>query len=575
MMDVEIDKWYSINECLNQLRSDEKLMGVFIIKFDESREVKFAQNSDKHFSSVSCNKLEDHYKKTDKEVLLIASSNNMYQSISDYSKLSKEEIPPDLEPKSAKVLWQIVDRANLKVSFFETNNPIVKKKELLSKFKAVPLGNKSFNDNDAIPTWSGFNYQGKCVIFRAITKINALWDDGTSETEVKKILDNYSIEIELKEDFVLYERDIPVEYIQVKAALASRTFSNYSKAIKQLLDHRNEGANPSTAECILMSAIPVGNWKAECPVKLYDSIQLLEIPKKIKEELAKLLAKIGEPTDKFTIKVVYENLCGLLDQRVSNIHENKSSYHLNLNQDFWKSIRTSINEKEESAIFSTYEILYLSVCENLVEVIESRCDECRNGYSQYDCDTCSIPSLRDNFLATNLIDYIPILNPDQILHLEKIDHLKKLVETFSKKEIKNLLYQFEFSYVDDYCWNPAYHMLDMGRENYIIPTLLDFGSEKFGKSIAIRLSNIINNVEIYSAIQGKALTAIKPEGPILESVMENNVTNYKEIKKRFLPEESSNSKEGNQNINVSENDIKIIDRASFVNELREKSDKCE
>lgn len=575
-MDIYEYEWYSVKECLKRLDISKETEGIYLLGFQQCNDLDFIKNKDGNHNLVSSVKLKEHYNKTDKKILLIESSKKLYQDISLFE---EEKVPVDLNPKSAKVLWQIIDRPEIKVKFLETTDSVNRKKELvkeyLKKYDVVPLGNKSFNDNDAIPTWSGFNYQGKGIILKAIQLINELWEEEKSEAEIEQLLKDYSIEVELKEDFVLYHKKIPIEYVQVKATLAKKTYSGYTKAIKQLLDHRNEGINPENAKCILMSAIAIRNWKNDCPVSLYkyedESIGLLEIPEIIKKEISILLQRMGKSEDNFKVKIIYENLCGLLDQRVRLIHSAKAGYCLELYSDIWEKIKLFYLEQEENALFSTYELIYNKICCNLVAVIDSRCEECRKWHTEYDCETCPIPSMRDNFIATNLLDYVHVLNPSKNIETETVDQIMSVVETFSEKELKNILNQFEFAHIENYRWNPNYHMLDMENGNYIIPTLLDFRSEIFEESISSTLSSIVSNIKIRKIINGKALTVVKPDSFKVTNIMETNITNYKEVKDRILIDDGYDISKSD--LRIHEADITFVDRMSLISSLREKSDK--
>ena len=503
---------------------------------------------------------------------MIESSRNLYQSISFFQ---QDELPTNLKPKSAKVLWQIINRPDLKVKFLKIPNAFEEKKKLMETFKIVPLGNKYFNDNDAIPTWSGFNYQGKGVILRTIQLINELWKKEKSKFDIEQLLKDYFIEVELKEDFVLYHKKVPIEYVQVKATLTEETYSGYAMAVKKLIDHRNEGTNSGNAKCFLMSAIEIRNWKEDCSVSLYKfqgkCMGLLEIPQIIKGEISILLEKMELSSDSFKVELVYENLCGLLDQRVREIHQNKDGYCLELYQDIFENIKLFYSKQEKNALFTTYELLYRKICSDLLGVIDSRCEECREGYTEYNCETCPIPSMKNNFIATNLLDYVHVLNPSKDINTGELEQIQNIVTTFSDKELKNLLNQFQFAHVDNYRWSPTYHMLDMGKGNHIIPTLLDFSSENFEKSISSTLSDIIENVKIRNIIDGKALTVVKPGNFDSSNIMETNITNYKSIKDRILTDDGFDVSK--KDLRVNEANVTLVDRMSLIKSLREESDK--
>ena len=85
--------------------------------------------------------------------------------------------------------------------------------------------------NDAIPSWSGFNYQGKIMLLEVLTKINASISSDT--------IASYSVELEIREDFVILCAGRPESFHQVKATLSKSKWSSHSEAMDKLLLHRN------------------------------------------------------------------------------------------------------------------------------------------------------------------------------------------------------------------------------------------------------------------------------------------------------------------------------------------------
>ena len=62
--------------------------------------------------------------------------------------------------------------------------------------------------HDAVPTWSGFLYQGRIAVYLAVRKINELREAG-NESEIKK----YALEMEKSEDIA--ERIIMVHQLPI------------------------------------------------------------------------------------------------------------------------------------------------------------------------------------------------------------------------------------------------------------------------------------------------------------------------------------------------------------------------
>ena len=65
--------------------------------------------------------------------------------------------------------------------------------------------------NDAIPSWSGFNYQGKITILCALQEINKNWS-----------VEEYSIELEKHEDFTILRKNKTLALYQVKAIFSPK-----------------------------------------------------------------------------------------------------------------------------------------------------------------------------------------------------------------------------------------------------------------------------------------------------------------------------------------------------------------
>lgn len=68
--------------------------------------------------------------------------------------------------------------------------------------------------NDAIPTWSGFNYQGKMMLLYVLELINQIAKDKNKD------IDAYSVELEKTEDFCIICDSEYKSFHQVKAYLS-------------------------------------------------------------------------------------------------------------------------------------------------------------------------------------------------------------------------------------------------------------------------------------------------------------------------------------------------------------------
>ena len=108
--------------------------------------------------------------------------------------------------------------------------------------------------NDAIPTWSGFNYQGKMMLLYVLELINQIAKDKNKD------IDAYSVELEKTEDFCIICDSEYKSFHQVKAYLSKDKWNSYSKAMDKLLKHRAESNNP-TAKCYLTVAKEIRKQK--------------------------------------------------------------------------------------------------------------------------------------------------------------------------------------------------------------------------------------------------------------------------------------------------------------------------
>lgn len=99
------------------------------------------------------------------------------------------------------------------------------KKEYLSQGPYVDA-----NNNDAIPSWSGYSYQGKVAILCVLEKINELND--FSE------LDDWAIQLEKVQDFIFFKDKAIVSLCQVKAMLSSVRYQSYVNAMDKLLEDK-------------------------------------------------------------------------------------------------------------------------------------------------------------------------------------------------------------------------------------------------------------------------------------------------------------------------------------------------
>ncbi|MDT0173835.1 hypothetical protein Q9R23_12730 [Exiguobacterium sp. BRG2] len=121
----------------------------------------------------------------------------------------------------------------------------------------------------AIPTWSGFDYQGQVSIYYSLIKINQI--------DIKNV-DEYELQIESLEDFSINKNGFPISIHQVKAYMREDSFSKYKRPIFDLLG--KVAKYPSIDGCYLHTLIPI-NLPEDC--KLKSQLQKI-VPNKKKDQ---------------------------------------------------------------------------------------------------------------------------------------------------------------------------------------------------------------------------------------------------------------------------------------------------
>lgn len=129
--------------------------------------------------------------------------------------------------------------------------------------------NKELDNRSAIPSWSGFIYQGKVGLYHSLHLINSFPKEGTSL--------QHSVKFETLDDFVVYDsQNRAFSLHQVKATKSSKR-SSYVTALKQAseVDH-NSQCTPQTLRYFHVSQeidnaenFPTGAEKAKNKVEFY------------------------------------------------------------------------------------------------------------------------------------------------------------------------------------------------------------------------------------------------------------------------------------------------------------------
>lgn len=368
--------------------------------------------------------------------------------------------------------------------------------------------------NDAIPTWSGFNYQGKVMLFYILKLINKI--------NINKDEREYAVNIEEIEDFSIIRDSEYLSFHQVKAWLSATKWSSYSTAMDKLLKHRNESLNP-TAKCYLMVAREVDDWDESSntynrSIELYKHeskiIGVCDVKDLIIQEIKKYLAERGCNENQY--EIVYSELCLYLDDRISLMHKQgtkKRDYIIPFSG-FLDIINQSIKKEHVRKEFYLKEKIYEYIMGNMEKALNDLClDICEN--SLEDCSSiCAAKAAYERIMEiSDYTKFCKVLNPDKI---DGWDNSLSMAENFPVKGLQNEIYYLLYE-----SRSPE-KVLGDGRSIYlqskysnakkgqIIPTLLDLTSGCRGKSKALQriFQNIIHNTDIIDILEGNSITVI-------------------------------------------------------------------
>lgn len=367
--------------------------------------------------------------------------------------------------------------------------------------------------NDAIPTWSGFNYQGKMMLLYVLELINQIEQD-----KDEKI---YSVELEKDEDFCIICDSEYKSFHQVKAYLSKNKWNSYSKAMDKLLQHRAESSNP-TAKCFLTVAKEIEDWEDtsntyNTSIELYKRsnkvVGVCEVRDEINKEIA-IYLKNKKYTDK-AIEVVYAELCLFLDDIIAKMHRQafgKRKYIISFS-DIIGLVEAAIEKEEVRKEFYLKERVYEYVMENIEKALNNLCEE-ECATSLENCNkVCAAKCGYEKIME--IIDYsqfCKLLNPSK---REDWDNELALVENLPIEKIQSEIYELLYqSDTPEKVTGDNYGLYLQSKHSQapnqqIIPTFLDLtrGAKK-EQALQRIFQNIINNTDIIDILAGNSITVI-------------------------------------------------------------------
>ena len=295
--------------------------------------------------------------------------------------------------------------------------------------------------NDAIPTWSGFNYQGKMMLLYVLELINQIAKDKNKD------IDAYSVELEKTEDFCIICDSEYKSFHQVKAYLSKDKWNSYSKAMDKLLKHRAESNNP-TAKCYLTVAKEIKDWDDasntyNVSVELYKRaskvVGVCDVRNEIDTEILAYLKSKGY-SDKAE-EIVYGELCLFLDDSIARMHkqDSKKRKYIIKFSDIVGIMESAIDKEDVRKEYFLKEKIYEYVMQNIEKALNNLCqDECDT--SLENCNRiCAAKCGYEKM--TEIVDYgqfCKLLNPGKV---DEWDNELNLVETLSVDKIQSEIYE--------------------------------------------------------------------------------------------------------------------------------------
>lgn len=420
--------------------------------------------------------------------------------------------------------------------------------------------------NDAIPTWSGFNYQGKITLLCSLIEINKLIAKGYRQ----ELLNDCYVEIEKTEDFVLFLQGNVKALYQVKAYLSKDKTSSFIEAMKKLIEHRSS-LNALTADCYICAPRPISDWNDsgntyKNQIKLFSyntsPVYVTEVAEKIKIELEETLKYMGIASQR--VNDIYLGLCSYLDSKVAKMHNQeaaKRNYNLLFKEmtDFIFTAHTHYVVEQETI---QKENIYNHIVGNFKNVINEFCNnECENkqmGTCKKDIyGSCALTTSYDYLLEINIWEYCKYLNPHIITGWDRqLSYVERLREEDFKKLLVPIFYKVSEGILRTdaetiYCETDIFDTVN----SKVIPTLLnfDFGLNDISKSISDTLNRIKKNSFLWSSsITGSSITA------------DTKGEKYNTEEDSILYFDKDNEEDS---ITDNDNYIKIVDSRDFIRQI--------
>lgn len=431
--------------------------------------------------------------------------------------------------KHSKIIFsKIKDNRHLKFGFFSTDEKINMTdfmSFIIKKYKAKPIMNKIFRSNDAIPSWSGFNFQGFVTILRTLQLMNE---------KMRTDYENFSVELERYEDFIIYEGEDAKELFQVKAYAAEMKVAIYVEAIQKLILHRNQVESPD-ATCYIATAERIIGWdesEYRDTINRYGYNGKLHVAMKdviahIFDEL-KTYYRITDENEKNTnlLELGFSSLGRFISEKIISLHKNKVDEDYRIS---FKAIAELLDNASKSVDEGNSYYTRVKVDQVVFETIDAKlfnyCDEC----DQANCENCPIIHFREAFESVDHSEYAQIIVAKPFHDKDKIyeavtfnpNDLSDIFEDFYHTDSENFFYDNQHIFITNNTGKDIY----MGK---IIPTAIQINDPRnTGKGLTKLLERIQNNPDLHPVFNNSSLT----------TTMKEKLINYKEQQVTFVKDE--------------------------------------
>lgn len=438
------------------------------------------------------------------------------------------------------------------------------------------------NRNDAIPSWSGFNFQGKVMILCVLESINNNLVSNICDLEKK------CVELEKLQDFVFKDSNTPISLWQVKATLSKTSLNSYNDALEKIILDKQKCGN-IYAKCFLISAAEIEDWDNDniysSEVELYrykdlddgkeKNVRICDVDVFIKKELKITLGYLS--IDKEYIEQIYLCLCNFIDDKVAKFHDigRNSTYEIYFSEfidHISKNGKVLIDLQELKEKENHYKRMSNFIHKNINEFCIEECNK-----ELKDCsEECAVNKNYQYLQNVDLVKYVQVILPD--IHGEEIFSFGWSDEEIYKDSIcdvfKNSAHGATFN--DD---GKIFIKLNKG-EMEVIPTLMEFrnSGRKQEKRISDKLKKIETNKVIMNKIGDGVLSAYTDQAVFQTEGDKFTTINLSEVfdkdgninnKKAHYSDNIMNKKAGFKKFTSFNNNIIIVDCEKVKEYLKE------